>query len=124
MRGTVGVTDIEGMDTMVESKPRSQSVSWELAYLKEAFLEEGVPLETIERAIDRVVVEPITLTEAADRFGIARQRLMMWVHRKHLREVGRLHGPGPGGILLVDANQVKYLVENPPKEGRPFKQGA
>ena len=67
--------------------------------------------------------EPITLHEAARRFGISLERLYKWVQRGHLPVLGHRTHPRGRPYLLVDAREVSRLAENPPKPGRPSPNG-
>ena len=68
--------------------------------------------------------EPITLQEAARRFGISYNRLHIWLHRGHLKRLGYQRHPFGRARVLVDAKEVQRLLQHPPQPGRPTEDGA
>ena len=102
---------------MVESQTESR-VDALFRELVDAIREEA-------RVTTAVDVQPVNLTDAAERCGLPRYRLDAWFHRGLLDEVGREKGPGsPKGVILVDMNQVRALVKNPPRPGPRGPRGS
>ena len=62
----------------------------------------------------------LTLDGAEAQFGVNRRTLQSWVQRKRLRVYARLKAPGRGdGKTLVATEEVRMLLNNPPRPGRP-----
>ena len=58
---------------------------------------------------------PVTLRQAAERFGITVERVRGWYYGGNLQSCGRRDN----GIILVVLNDVRELLKNPPRIGRP-----
>ena len=65
---------------------------------------------------------PITIKDAALKYHLPRHRFHQWLISGHLKRIGRLRGQGSGGLVLLDDQAVKALVDNPPREGRPRRK--
>ena len=65
----------------------------------------------------------IDLPKAAKKYGCKGPTLRTWVHRGHLKSMGRLRGSSPGGGYLVvsEADLERHLAASPKKGGRPRK---
>jgi len=63
----------------------------------------------------------ITLAEAAEWFDLKEATLRHWVFRGLLVEKDRVPTPRARKRILVDAQDVAYLQQHPPKMGRPGK---
>ncbi len=85
---------------------------------------DGWPEERIENVVE-TASEPevlLTLGEASSEFDISLGTLQTWVHRGLLVPRGRQKFHAPGGRRhLVDRDDVVYLIEHPPPNGRPRK---
>ena len=108
---------------MVESGHSNGDGRLDIARLRRA----GYPQEQIDEMVVATLTKPedlITLEQAADEFGIPLGRVSNWVDRGHIEVKARekFHSRG-GGKRLIDRYDVAYLVENPPKMGRPRKNG-
>lgn len=79
----------------------------------------GASEEMIEQVTTLTEPKLITLEEASETFRIPVPTLHSWRYRGHLADKGKARQKGGG--VLVDENDVRYLVEHPPKPGRPFK---
>ncbi len=62
----------------------------------------------------------MTLREASSDFGIPYTTLKGWTARGLLAERASQKSPG-GRRILVDRDEVVFLIENPPRNGRPPK---
>jgi hypothetical protein len=73
-----------------------------------------------EKPVNEEQDELITLTEAERRYApkVTRLRLTAYVRRGQLEVKARVHGPGPGGVILVSDLDVRRLIENPPRGHR------
>ena len=60
----------------------------------------------------------LSVTEAAERFGVSARTLRNWYHAGHVngRQIGR--------DLALDAGSVERAAKNPPRPGRPAKPAA
>ena len=65
----------------------------------------------------------IDLPRAAKKYDCKGPTLRTWVHRGHLKSMGRLRGSSPGGGYLVvsEADLERHLAASPKKGGRPRK---
>ena len=61
--------------------------------------------------------QPITLKDAALKYDKPRHSLHTWLRRGHLTSLGRIKGPGPGGMTVIDEAQLLHLLSAPPKTG-------
>ena len=108
---------------MVNSKSRAQENGIADDRWTRAMRSAGVSEETITTVIEAIqpkVDDLVTLEEAQGQFPVSYGMLNSWVSRGHLTVRGRVRFPAPGGgKVLVDPNDVEYLIENPPKQGRP-----
>ena len=87
----------------------------------------GFPEETTSQVTTALLAVPedlITLQEASDKYRRAYDTIARWVQRGHLTEYGRQRFPARGGgkVLISEAELVE-LLQNPPKAGRPSKNG-
>ena len=87
----------------------------------------GVSEETISEVVQATLPKKedlLTLQEAAETYRVPYGTLVGWINAGHLPVGGRMPFPAPGGgKVLVDKNDVAYLAENRPKNGRPRKNG-
>ena len=62
------------------------------------------------------------VSQAAQRAGVPHPTVKGWLQRGLLRECGseKYHAPG-GRRILVDLDDVEYLRDHPPLNGRPPK---
>ena len=61
--------------------------------------------------------QPITLKDATVKYARSPQTLHTWVVRGHLHILGRLKGPGPGGMVVIDEDELLQILAEPPKTG-------
>ena len=61
--------------------------------------------------------QPITLKDAVVKYAKPRQTLHTWLRSSHLQALGRIKGPGPGGLVVIDENELLSLLADPPKTG-------
>ncbi len=62
-------------------------------------------------------VQPITLKDAASKYHKSPHTLHTWLRSSHLQVVGRIKGPGPGGMVVIDENELGRVLADPPKRG-------
>ena len=93
----------------------------------EAMREVGVPQETIEAVVVATETKPedlITLQQAQAEFNVRVGTLHSYLQRGHLHRHGLEPFPARGGgKILIDRRELKALLENPPRTGRPPKNG-
>ena len=87
----------------------------------------GLPQEDQDRVTTALVEKPtdlITVQEAADKSGRSHNTIMTWIKKERLTEYGRERFPARGGgKILVSEAELWELLANPPKMGRPPKNG-
>ena len=65
----------------------------------------------------------ITIDDAALKYGQKVSTLHTRVERGHLTKKGRLRSPARGGgKVVIDEEELKILLANPPRVGRPRKE--
>jgi hypothetical protein len=119
--GQASVTD--SADGQVVESPAADSVHAELADLRLRYDSLARRMLALEAQMVTATAEHITITQAAARFGVSRDRLRMWVDRRILTVKGRDESDGRGPVLL-DLGEVQSVVERlgvEPRLGRPPK---
>lgn len=80
---------------------------------------------TIEEARENMALATelrlITVKEAAAKYGIPQARLRLWTQRGKLTKQGEQYNPFGRAHGLIDERELLAIMENPPKNGRPFK---
>ena len=61
----------------------------------------GFPNEGQDTVYDELPPELVDLRTAASEYGCSIHRLRSWVHRGHIKSLGRLRGRAPGGGVHV-----------------------
>ena len=61
--------------------------------------------------------QPITLKDAATKYDMRLTSLHNWLQRGHLTTLGRIKGPGPGGMIVIDEGELLHVLADPPKTG-------
>ena len=80
----------------------------------------GVSEETINQVATLTEPKLITIKAASEKFGIPGSTIHNWRQQGHLPDKGGIRHPGRGGRkVLVDEADILYLINNPPKPGRP-----
>ena len=84
----------------------------------------GLSEETIDQVATLTEPKLITIKDASEKFGIPISTIHHWRQKGHLTDRGGIRHPGTGGRkVLVDEADIVYLIDNPPKPGRPKTLG-
>ena len=72
---------------------------------------------------DYLTLELITMQDASEEFNIPYNTITSWVTQGKLEKYAYTHSQYKVGrpFVLISLDEVKYLIDNPPKMGRPRK---
>ncbi len=81
----------------------------------------GVTTVQAERIKKKLAPVPITVPKATGKYLVTANQIYGWIYRGYLHPISRVKGPGRGGQVVLDENELVHLIENPPLIGRKAK---